>query len=51
MLATDWKVSSEVWSATSYAELAREAREAERHNRLEPLDVADGNEQAAAANR
>ena len=37
-LATDWNVSSEVWSATSYAELAREAREAERHNRLEPLD-------------
>ena len=37
-LATDWNVSSEVWSATSYAELARDAREAERHNRLEPLD-------------
>ena len=35
ILATDWNVSSEVWSATSYAELAREAREAERHNRLE----------------
>jgi len=38
ILATDWNVSSEVWSATSYAELAREAREAERHNRLNPLD-------------
>jgi pyruvate dehydrogenase E1 component len=32
ILETDWGVSSEVWSATSYAELAREAREAERHN-------------------
>jgi pyruvate dehydrogenase E1 component len=39
MLATGWDVSSEVWSATSYAELAREAREAERHNRLNPLDA------------
>jgi pyruvate dehydrogenase E1 component len=39
MLAKDWNVSSEVWSATSYAELAREACEAERHNRLEPLDA------------
>jgi pyruvate dehydrogenase E1 component len=36
-LAADWNVSSEVWSATSYAELARDAREAERHNRLNPL--------------
>src|SRR5271156_2779331 len=38
ILATDWNVSTEVWSATSYAELARDAREAERHNRLNPLD-------------
>jgi pyruvate dehydrogenase E1 component len=38
ILETDWGVSSEVWSATSYAELAREAREAERHNRLNLLD-------------
>ena len=38
MLEADWDVSSEVWSATSYAELARDAREAERHNRLNPLD-------------
>ena len=37
---TDWNVSTEVWSATSYAELARDARDAERHNRLNPLDVA-----------
>jgi pyruvate dehydrogenase E1 component len=38
ILATDWGVSSEVWSATSYSELSREAREAERHNRLNPHD-------------
>jgi pyruvate dehydrogenase E1 component len=38
MLADDWNVSSEVWSATSYAELARDAREAERRNRLNPLE-------------
>jgi pyruvate dehydrogenase E1 component len=37
-LEADWSVSSEVWSATSYAELARGARESERHNRLNPLD-------------
>ena len=29
MLKAEWDVSSEVWSATSYSELAREAREAE----------------------
>ncbi len=38
MLEADWDVPSEVWSATSYAELARDAREAERRNRLNPLD-------------
>ncbi|PZA10449.1 pyruvate dehydrogenase (acetyl-transferring), homodimeric type [Rhodopseudomonas palustris] len=37
MLKSEWKVSSEVWSATSYSELAREAREVERTNRLSPL--------------
>jgi pyruvate dehydrogenase E1 component len=37
MLASEWGVSSEVWSATSYSELARDAREAERYNRLNPL--------------
>ena len=36
MLATDWQVASEVWSVTSFSELAREAREVERHNRLNP---------------
>ena len=38
MLDAEWDVSSEVWSATSYSELARDAREAERRNRLNPLD-------------
>ena len=38
LLETEWRVSSEVWSATSYSELAREAREAERRNQLNPLD-------------
>jgi pyruvate dehydrogenase E1 component len=36
LLAEDWQVGSEVWSVTSFSELAREAREAERHNRLHP---------------
>jgi pyruvate dehydrogenase E1 component len=37
LLETDWDVASEVWSATSFAELARDAREIERFNRLNPL--------------
>src|SRR5208282_5497270 len=36
MLEREWSVSSEVWSATSYSELARDARDAERRNRLNP---------------
>jgi pyruvate dehydrogenase E1 component len=36
MLQHDWGVDTEVWSATSYCELEREAREAERFNRLHP---------------
>ncbi len=36
LLARDWNVSSEIWSVTSFAELAREAREVERWNRLHP---------------
>ncbi|MDI3356291.1 alpha-ketoglutarate dehydrogenase [Pseudomonas sp. UYIF39] len=38
LLAADWQVSSEVWSVTSFSELAREARAVERHNRLNPSD-------------
>ena len=36
LLATDWQIESEIWSATSFTELAREAREVERWNRLHP---------------
>ncbi len=35
-LATDWQIASEVFSATSFGELARAARETERWNRLHP---------------
>jgi pyruvate dehydrogenase E1 component len=35
-LEADWGVASEVWSATSFSELARDAREVERRNRLNP---------------
>ena len=36
LLADDFGVRVEVWSATSFVELARDAREAQRHNRLHP---------------
>src|SRR5580692_12934059 len=36
-LDADWGVGSEVWSATSFSELARDAREVERRNRLNPV--------------
>ena len=36
LLAADWGVSSEVFSVTSFSELARDAREVERSNRLDP---------------
>jgi len=36
LLAADWQVASIVWSVTSFSELAREAREAARWNRLHP---------------
>ena len=36
LLRDDWGVQAEVWSATSYSELARDAREAARWNRLHP---------------
>ncbi len=38
LLAGDWGIATEIWSATSFAELAREARDAERWNRLHPDD-------------
>ncbi len=39
LLAEDWQVASEVFSVTSYSELARDAREVERCNRLHPQDA------------
>ena len=39
-LAKDFGIASEVWSVTSFSELAREAAECERWNRLHPLDAA-----------
>jgi pyruvate dehydrogenase E1 component len=36
LLARDFDVRAEVWSATSFVELARDARDAQRHNRLQP---------------
>jgi pyruvate dehydrogenase E1 component len=36
LLADDWQVASDVWSVTSYTELAREARSVARSNRLHP---------------
>ena len=36
MLASDWNVVADVWSVTSYNELAREARDCERWNMLHP---------------
>jgi pyruvate dehydrogenase E1 component len=36
MLAEEWRVGSDVFSVTSYGQLAREARETERWNRLHP---------------
>lgn len=37
-LADEFQISSEIFSVTSYSELAREAREVERRNRLHPGD-------------
>ena len=36
LLAEDWHVASEVFSVTSFSELARDARQVERWNRLHP---------------
>jgi len=38
LLESEWKVAADVWSATSYTELAREAQDCERYNRLHPSD-------------
>jgi pyruvate dehydrogenase E1 component len=36
LLASDWQIESEVFSATSFSELARDAAEVQRFNRLHP---------------
>ncbi|MFZ1430961.1 MAG: alpha-ketoglutarate dehydrogenase [Geminicoccaceae bacterium] len=36
LLLQDWGIATEIWSATSFGELARDAREMERWNRLHP---------------
>ncbi|MFM8518147.1 MAG: alpha-ketoglutarate dehydrogenase [Nevskiaceae bacterium] len=38
LLRDEFNVGSEVWSVTSFSELAREARDCERWNRLNPLE-------------
>ncbi|MEP3295765.1 MAG: pyruvate dehydrogenase (acetyl-transferring), homodimeric type [Pseudoruegeria sp.] len=37
MLKVDFGVTSDIWSATSFNELARDGQDVERHNRLDPL--------------
>jgi len=37
MLKDDFGVSADIWSATSFNELARNGQDATRHNRLNPL--------------
>lgn len=37
MLKDDFGVTSDIWSATSFNELARDGQDAERYNRLNPL--------------
>ena len=34
LLAEEWQIASNVWSVTSFSELARDARDIRRHNRL-----------------
>ena len=36
LLQNDWQIGAEVWSATSFGELSKEARDTERWNRLHP---------------
>ena len=40
LLQNDWGIAAEVWSATSYSELAREAKAVERWRRLHPGQAA-----------
>ncbi|WP_346832726.1 alpha-ketoglutarate dehydrogenase [Pseudomonas abietaniphila] len=38
LLAQEWQIDSEIWSVTSFTELARASRDVERWNRLHPRD-------------
>ena len=38
LLNEDWGVDADIWSATSFTELARDARDCDRWNRLHPGD-------------
>jgi pyruvate dehydrogenase E1 component len=38
LLANEWGVGSEIFSVTSFSELAREAAETQRYNRLHPAE-------------
>jgi pyruvate dehydrogenase E1 component len=38
LLSEDWGVDADIWSATSFTELARDARDCDRWNRLHPSD-------------
>jgi pyruvate dehydrogenase E1 component len=40
LLTSDWGVDADIWSCTSFNELARNADETERWNRLHPLEDA-----------
>ena len=40
LLRDDWAVDADIWSATSFTELARDARDCDRWNRLHPVDEA-----------
>jgi pyruvate dehydrogenase E1 component len=40
LLRDDWDVDADIWSATSFTELARDARDCDRWNRLHPTDKA-----------
>ncbi len=39
LLSADWAVDADIWSATSFTELAREARDCDRWNRLHPTEA------------
>jgi pyruvate dehydrogenase E1 component len=38
LLRDDWDVDADIWSATSFTELARDARDCDRWNRLHPTE-------------